>query len=99
MSSMTEDTASENVLAAVTAVERSMVDLTPEDIPAEAVQRLMVTAVAAYFAARDAGLDFGPFPAGADVSATAAMVAAANILQAAEIEVFELGMWKTLTGA
>lgn len=56
------------------------------------LQRLLELGVAAYLHMREAGHDFGPFPNGSDVSATAAMVAAANMLQAVEVEVFELGL-------
>jgi hypothetical protein len=65
----------------------------------DALQALLETGVAEYFRRREAGEDFGPFRDPVTVSATAAMIAAANILQAVEVEIFELGMWKTLTGS
>ena len=64
-----------------------------EDVPAEVVQYLMTMGVKSYCALREGGHDVGPFVHEDAVSATEAMVAAANILHAADIEVFELGMW------
>jgi hypothetical protein len=70
-----------------------------EKISQEEVQSLFALSVQLYFLKRDTGEDFGPFANPQEISATAAMTAAANLLQAVEIEVFELGMWKSLTGA
>ena len=71
----------------------------PADVDPGAIQRLLTMGVQLYFAKRYAGEDFGPFTDARTVSATEVMVAAANMLEAAEVEVFELGMWKTLSGA
>lgn len=62
-------------------------------VPPLALQRLLAACVRVYEEKRTAGEDFGPFDDERAVSATAVMVAAANMLQAADVEPFELGMW------
>jgi len=74
-------------------------EIDPGEISQEEVQSLFALAVQLYFFKRDGGENFGPFADPSEISATAAMTAAANLLQAVEIEIFELGMWKSLTGA
>jgi hypothetical protein len=66
------------------------------DVPIELVQRLFQLAVHTYFQKRDSGDTFGPFLDESAVTATEGIVAAANILDAVDIEVFEFGMFKML---
>jgi len=87
------------ILAALQKVAINYRELKPESVTQEEVQSMFALAVQLYFSKRDAGEDFGPFLDPREISATAAMTAAANLLQAVEIEIFELGMWKSLTGA
>lgn len=61
-------------------------------------QRLLAAAVDIYHQRREAGIDHGPF-VDRSVSATAVLVASANMLQYAEIEPFEMGMWMLRAGA
>lgn len=68
-------------------------DSPPSQIPHRELQALFAAVVRAYYAKRDAGEDFGPFPDEGSVAATAVCVAAANMLQAADLDPFELGMW------
>jgi hypothetical protein len=62
-----------------------------EAVPATDAARLLVEAVRLYAQATDAQ---GEAPKLGDVTATEAAVAASALLQAADIEVFELGMWQ-----
>jgi exosome complex RNA-binding protein Rrp42 (RNase PH superfamily) len=87
------------VLMSLRKVIATYKEIDSEKISQEEVQSLFALSVQLYFLKRDAGEDFGPFINPSEISATAAMTAAANLLQAVEIEVFELGMWKSLTGA
>lgn len=65
----------------------------PAAIPPEALQQVFAAVVRAYYHKRIAGEDFGPLDAAARISATEVVVAAANMLQAADLDAFELGMW------
>lgn len=65
----------------------------PDPLAPAALQERFAEVVQAYFERRDRGEDFGPFPDGREPSATAVLVAAANMLQAADVDAFELGMW------
>ncbi len=88
-----------DVLASLQNLAINYREVDAASVTREEVQSLFALAVKLYFSKRDEGEDFGPFLDPAEISATAAMTAAANLLQAVEIEIFELGMWKSLTGA
>lgn len=96
---MSEQEIENEALVSLKQVIATYQKIDPEKISHEEVQSLFALAVQLYFAKRDAGEDFGPFANPSEISATAAMTAAANLLQAVEVEIFELGMWKSLTGA
>jgi hypothetical protein len=64
-------------------------------LPAETVQALMAVAVAAYAAHRQAGEEFPPVAPEA-ITATDATIAAQALLDALQVEVFELSMWRAL---
>jgi len=81
---------------AVGVVERALAELPAEQIPVEVVQRLLQLGVQTYYEMRAADVIFGPFLQEGVVTATAGIVAAANILEAVEVEVFEFSMFKTL---
>ncbi len=65
----------------------------PGEIPTAELQELLAAAVRAYHRKRADGEDFGPFPDADAVCATEVAVAAANMLQAVDLDLFELGMW------
>jgi hypothetical protein len=61
------------------------------------LQRTLAAAVRAYSGRQQQGSRFPAFPTDADepvVTSTDAVVAAAAILEATNIEIFELGLWR-----
>jgi hypothetical protein len=62
-----------------------------EALPATEAARLLAEAVKLYAQVTDAE---GEAPALGEITATEAAIAATALLQAADIEVFELGMWQ-----
>ena len=64
--------------------------------PPEAVQELLTAAVALYAARRQAGEDWPPLADGAaGLPPTEVLVTVSEMLEAVDVEVFELGLWKT----
>jgi hypothetical protein len=82
-------------LAAV--LERSIVDGKLDLVTAEALQKLMAAACRLYTARVEAGEPITPVPKNS-ISATDVMVTASGLLKAADLAVFELGMWQSWTG-
>jgi hypothetical protein len=82
-------------LAAV--IERSIVDGKLDLVSAEALQKLMAAACRLYTARAEAGEQFTPVSRNS-ISATDIMVTASGLLRAADLAVFELGMWQSWTG-
>jgi len=69
-----------------------------EALPAEAVQALVAAACRAYGAHAEAGHVY-PILSGRDsLTSTDVMVACSALLKAADLQVFELGMWSSWTG-
>jgi hypothetical protein len=69
------------------------------DILSEAaVQALMAVACRSYSAQIEAGGSYLPLSDRARVSSTDVMVSASGLLKAANLAVFELGMWQSWTG-
>lgn len=66
----------------------------PDAIDADELRRLLVAVVRLYAAKAEAE---GPFPAAPPgaLTATEVMVAAAALLKAANVNVFELGLWQS----
>jgi hypothetical protein len=65
----------------------------------ELIQKLIAAAVRAYSAKVQAGEPFLPFhPTAGRVSPTDVMITASSLLKAADLQVFELGMWQSYTG-
>jgi hypothetical protein len=64
----------------------------------ETMQRLIAALCNTYSAQIEAGGRFTPVPEGSAVSPTAVMVTASGLLRAANLAVFELGMWQSWTG-
>jgi hypothetical protein len=82
-------------LAAV--LERSVADGKLDLVTAEALQALIAAACRVYGARSEAGEQFTPVPKHS-ISATDVMVTASGLLRAADLAVFELGMWQSWTG-
>ena len=78
-------------------LERSIVDDKLDTVSAEALQKLMAAACRVYTARREAGEQFAPVPKNS-ISATDVMITASGLLKAADLAVFELGMWQNWTG-
>jgi hypothetical protein len=64
----------------------------------QAMQALMGALCRVYAAQVESGARFTPIAEGQIVSPTAVMVTASGLLRAANLAVFELGMWQSWTG-
>jgi hypothetical protein len=64
----------------------------------EAMQMLMTALCRVYAAQVEGGARFTPIPEGQVVSPTGVMLTASGLLRAANLAVFELGMWQSWTG-
>jgi hypothetical protein len=82
-------------LAAV--LERCVADGTLNLVSADALQALIAAACRVYGARTEAGEQFTPVPKHS-ISATDVMLTASGLLRAADLAVFELGMWQSWTG-
>jgi hypothetical protein len=78
-------------------LERGIVDGKLDMVSTEALQKLIAAACRVYTARREAGEQFMPIPKNS-ISATDVMVTASGLLKAADLAVFELGMWQSWTG-
>ena len=78
-------------------LERGIVDGKLDVVTAEALQKLIAAACRVYTARLEAGEQFTPIPKNS-ISATDVMVTASGLLKAADLAVFELGMWQSWTG-
>jgi hypothetical protein len=78
-------------------LERGIVDGKLDVVTAEALQKLIAAACRVYTARAEAGEQFMPIPKNS-ISATDVMVTASGLLKAADLAVFELGMWQSWTG-
>ena len=67
-------------------------------LSADALQELMAALCKAYAAQIEAGQQLLPLPARAGATATEVMITASGLLKAANLAVFELGMWQSWTG-
>ncbi len=67
-------------------------------ISEEAMQTLMGTLCRVYSAQVENGAKYTPIAEGQSVSPTGVMVTASGLLRAANLAVFELGMWQSWTG-
>ena len=79
------------------ALERGVADGKLDLVTAEALQALIAAACRLYGARTEAGEQFTPVPKHS-ISATDVMVTASGLLRAADLAVFELGMWQSWTG-
>ncbi|HEY5063394.1 MAG TPA: hypothetical protein VIJ04_01005 [Xanthobacteraceae bacterium] len=78
-------------------LEQSIVDGKLDLVSTEALQKLMAAACRVYTARLEAGDQITPVPKNS-ISATDVMVTASGLLKAADLAVFELGMWQSWTG-
>ncbi len=79
------------------ALERSIADGKLDLVSADALQALIAAACRVYSARTEAGEQFTPVPKHS-ISATDVMPTASGLLRAADLAVFELGMWQSWTG-
>jgi len=79
------------------AIERGIADGRLDVLTAESLQKLIAAACRLYAARREAGEQLTPVPKNS-LAATDVMITASGLLQAANLAVFELGMWQGWTG-
>jgi len=79
------------------AIERGIADGRLDVLTTDALQALIAATCRVYAARRQAGEDFLPIPP-SSLTATDVMITASGLLQAANLAVFELGMWQGWTG-
>ena len=89
--------ASADAARLVAEIERGVADGRLDVLTTEALQSLMAAACRVYAARVEAGEQFVPLRRNA-ISATDVMVTASGMLKAADLAVFELGMWQSWTG-
>lgn len=79
-------------------IGRALAEGRADFLTAEAIQALMAAACRSYSARVEAMGDFPPLAARSLVTPTDVMVTASGLLKAANLAVFELGMWQSWTG-
>ena len=79
-------------------MERALADGRRDLISPEALQALMAAVCKTYAAQVEAGEQVLPLPRRGGATATEVMVTASGLLKAANLAVFELGMWQSWTG-
>jgi hypothetical protein len=85
-----------NELAA--SLEQALAQGRPDALAPEALQNVMAAICRAYRAQIDAGQNHLPLPQATIVAPTDVMVTCGALLRAADLQVFELGMWQSFTG-
>jgi hypothetical protein len=78
-------------------IERGIAAGNLDVVATDALQALLAAACRVYTARTEAGEQLMPVPKNS-VSATDVMVTASGLLRAADLAVFELGMWQSWTG-
>ena len=86
---------SDEAEAALRAVERILDANQIDDLPPQAIQRLVRIAVKLYISKRETGCDFDPVAEG-DLTATEVSETASGLLRSVRLEPFELGWWRRL---
>jgi hypothetical protein len=79
-------------------MERALASGRRDLLTAEALQALMTAVCKTYAAQVEAGDALLPLPERGGATATEVMVTASGLLKAANLAVFELGMWQSWTG-
>ena len=91
----TADTVTAAIVSLTGAISADQLD----QLSPELVQKLMAATIRAYSAKVQSGEQFLPFhPTSGRVSPTDVMITASSLLKAADLQVFELGMWQSYTG-
>ena len=87
------------VTAAITALNGAISADRLDQLSHDVVQKLMAATIRAYSAKVQMGDAFLPFhPHTGRVAPTDVMITASAMLKAADLQVFELGMWQSYTG-
>ena len=79
-------------------IERALAGGKPDVLTTAALQALMGAVCKTYAAQVEAGSQALPLPMRGGATATDVMVTASGLLKAANLAVFELGMWQSWTG-
>ncbi len=79
-------------------IERALANGRRDILSKEALQTLMAAICKTYAARVDAGEELLPLPERGGATATDVMITASGLLKAANLAVFELGMWQSWTG-
>ena len=79
-------------------LERGLANGRRNMLSTEALQALMAAVCKTYAAQIEAGEQVLPLPQRGGATATDVMVTASGLLKAANLAVFELGMWQSWTG-
>jgi hypothetical protein len=79
-------------------LERALADGRTDRLTAEALQDLMAALCKTYSAKVEAGEHILPLRGRESVTSTDIMTTASGLLKAANLAVFELGMWQSWTG-
>jgi hypothetical protein len=91
-------TASAEATRLAAEIERALVRGERDVLSKDALQALMAAVCKAYAAQVDAGEQMLPLPERGGATATDVMITASGLLKAANLAVFELGMWQSWTG-
>jgi hypothetical protein len=79
-------------------IDRALNEGRTDTLSEEALQVLMAAVCRSYSARIEAGGNFPPLASRSRVTSTDVMVTASGLLKAANLAVFELGMWQSWTG-
>jgi enoyl-[acyl-carrier-protein] reductase (NADH) len=79
-------------------IGRALAEGRANALSAAAIQALMAAACLSYSARVEAMGEFPPLAARSRVTSTDVMITASGLLKAANLAVFELGMWQSWTG-
>jgi hypothetical protein len=79
-------------------IDRALADGKTDTLSVEALQALIAAVCRSYAARIEAGGNFPALSSRSLVSSTDVMVTASGLLKAANLAVFELGMWQSWTG-
>jgi hypothetical protein len=91
-------TASADATRLAAEIERALGDGQLDTLSPQAFQALMAALCKSYGTQREAGVDFLPLADRGSVSPTDIMTMTSSLLKAANLAVFELGMWQSWTG-
>ncbi len=92
------DTESHDATRLAAEIERSLASGKLDALTPQALHALMSACCKTYATRVEAGEDLLPIPQRSTVSPTEVMVTASGLLRAANLAVFELGMWQSWTG-